>query len=118
MVFCALCCINTDYFSFWYGLGASMNGVGNYISYAYANEIYPTKIRSSAVATLLCISRIMSGLSQFVFLYLNDFGPFVVYWLAVVLLVILVIAISVLPYETCDKQLDEEYGHKSEKVDE
>ena len=105
-IFMLTCSLFSNDFATLYGVSTSLMGFGNNISNSYSSEIYPTKIRSTAISFLYFISRIASGLSQFIFLWLYNYGILFPYYFSVGLLVLTVICIFLLPYETYNVPLD------------
>jgi putative MFS transporter len=102
-------------FSWIYGLGTSFMGAGNNLGGSYASEIYPTKVRESAISFLYFTSRLFTALSQIVYLWIyNDFGMDAPYYMSVGMLCVLLIAIVLLPYETHSKHLDVDYSKEEE----
>jgi hypothetical protein len=93
-------------FSWLYGIGSSFMGAGNNLGNSYASEIYPTKIRETAISFMYFFSRVSTGLSQLVFLWIYEFGYLVPYYISAGILVISLTAIALLPYETHSKHLD------------
>jgi hypothetical protein len=108
-LFMISCWMLSDEFSLLYGISYSLMTIGNNINNSYASEVYPTKVRNIALGYLYFSSRVMAGIFQFVYLWIFDFGPLVPYYLSCGLMVILVLAIILLPYETHNQPLDKDF---------
>jgi MFS family permease len=91
-----------------YGIGTAFMSAGSNLNSSYSSEVYPTKVRESALSFFYFISRIMTALAQVVYLYVFELGIYVPYYFSIGFLVILIAAIFLLPYETHNKQLDED----------
>jgi MFS family permease len=102
-----LCVAVSSEFALFYGLSSAFMGAGNSLATAYSGEIYPTKVRESAIGFLYFISRVASSLSQIIydqFLKVDEFFP---YYISIGLIVVLLISILLLPFETNNRPLDE-----------
>jgi putative MFS transporter len=101
-----LATIFTSQFAILYAIGSSFMGAGMNLGNSYASEVYPTKIRGSAISFLYFISRIFVALSQVAYLWIYKGGILLPYYISVGLIIILLIGIALLPYETYNKPLD------------
>ncbi len=113
-VFMISCAYFSTEFSILYGISYSLMTMGNNINNSYASEVYPTKVRNIALGYLYFLSRIMAGVFQFVYLWIFDFGALVPYYLSAGMMVILVLAIVILPYETYNQPLDKDLNKTNE----
>jgi MFS family permease len=101
-----LCCGYPESFAVIYGIGASLMVAGNNISNTYASELYPTKIRNIALSFLLFVGRNMTGFSQVIFVWLFEVNILLPYYVAFMCLLVGVVSILLLPYETAHHDLD------------
>jgi MFS family permease len=101
-------------YSLFFGLTQAFLDMGFTISTVYSCEVYPTKIRDRAMGFLYFCTRLGGTLSQFLYLFLNDFGIWIPYYVTIAFVIVnLTLTIS-LPYETYGKNLDFEYESKNE----
>jgi MFS family permease len=118
-IFMLLCGLVSSEFAILYGLATSFMGSGNNISNSYASEIYPTKIREAALSFLYFTSRVTTAITQAVFLYVVETYPdisLIPYYLSSGLLVTLLIAILLLPFETHSKAIDQDLGKANDVI--
>jgi MFS family permease len=107
-----LCTIFTEQFYILYAIAASFMGAGNVLANSYASEVYPTKIRESALGFLYFASRLVTATSQVFYLWMFNNGILLPYQISFGLLIILLISIFLLPYETHGQPLDVDLSKK------
>jgi putative MFS transporter len=114
-IFMLLAPLIPSQFALLYGLSSSFMGSGNNLSNSYASELYPTKVRNVALSFLYFTSRIATSISQILFLWIYDIGGmFFPYYMSSGLMLLLIGAILLLPFETHSKALDEDLSKNVE----
>jgi len=86
----------------------AFNGAMYNVAITYLSELYPTLIRSRALGFIFSIGKFASILSQLVFFNFasNQSLLFVPYYISIGFLIITLILVLFLPYETYNKSLD------------
>ena len=98
--------IYSDYFVIIFGIFINIIGVIPNITSTYVSELYPTKIRDLALGYIFSCGRIGAFLSQVIFVYLNNAGIWVPYYVSIGLIVTNIILLILLPIETYKRSLD------------
>jgi len=109
LVFMLCAIINPLNFIFYYAISQAFLGISFNINGAYSSEVYPTKIRDHVVGMLFAFTRLGGFVSQFLFIDLYALGIFVPYIFTCLFLIVNILLIWALPYETFGKQLDNDY---------
>jgi MFS family permease len=94
------------------GLGFACLNIAFNVNTTYSCEVYPTKIRDSALGFLFFATRVGGFLSQFFYLSMYLINMWLPYYFTVAIIIINIGLIALLPYETYGKPLDfdmEEY---------
>jgi MFS family permease len=102
-------------YSLFFGLTQAFLDMGFTISTVYSCEVYPTKIRDRAMGFLFFCTRLGGTLSQFLYLFINDFGIWTPYYVTIVFVIVNLTLTLSLPYETYGKNLDFEYENKNDE---
>lgn len=110
LIFAILICALPAHFSVFIGICWAFVGVSFNVSTAYSCEIYPTKIRDTAIGFLFALTRFGGFISQYLFLGLNSLGVMIPYYICVGVLVFSIVIVFLLPYETYGTPLD--YDHR------
>lgn len=66
----------------------------------YFTELYPSKLRDSAVSYFFSLNRFGGCISQLVFLYLFNLGLFIPYYVLTAIISVTIICVFMLPYNT------------------
>lgn len=109
LVFMLCAMINPINFIFYFAISQAFVGISFNINGAYSSEVYPTKIRDHVVGMLFAFTRLGGFLSQFLFIDLYALGIFVPYIFTSMFLLVNILLIWSLPYETFGKPLDDDY---------
>jgi putative MFS transporter len=96
-------------YTFLFGVSQAFLQIVFNIIITYSCEIYPTKIRDYATGFLFFTTRIGGIISQFLFLYINNLGIWVPYYVSLGFILVNIFFIIMLPYETYGKPLDIDY---------
>jgi MFS family permease len=104
-----------NFYSLFFGLTQAFVDMGFNITSVYSCEVYPTKIRDTALGFLFFSTHLGGTLSQFFYLFINDFGIWIPYYVTIAFVIVNLSLTISLPYETYDKNLDFEYENKKDE---
>jgi AAHS family 4-hydroxybenzoate transporter-like MFS transporter len=108
IVFTIILIIDYSNFEFYSGLFFLVVAISFNVRITYSCEIYPTKVRDSAMGFLYTCTRIGGFLSQIVFINFNEMGVWVPYYFIIGFCVFNIICTALLPYDTYARELDKE----------
>jgi MFS family permease len=97
-----------------FGLFLALVSVTFDINSSYSCEVYQTKIRDRAVGFMFFSTRVGGVITQFLYLYLNSFGIWIAYYATIGFILVNLVLIFFLPFETYGKPLDIDF-EKEEK---
>jgi len=100
-------------FAVFFGIYSAVQGIAFNISTTYSCEVYPTKMRDHAIGFLFSCTRVGGFISQILYLYLNSIGTWIPYYASSIFLVINIILVFLLPYDTHGMPLDKEITRSS-----
>jgi MFS family permease len=101
-----------------FGLFLALVSVAFDINTSYTCEVYPTKIRDKAVGFMYFFTRIGGFISQYLYLYLNSIGIWIPYYATIVFILVNIILIIFLPFETYGKPLDIDFEKEDKQRNE
>jgi hypothetical protein len=111
LVFVLFACFFPQNFSVLIGLFCFFSGASYNILSSYSCEVYPTRLRDQAMGFMYGCTMLGGALAQLFYIQLNNLYVFAPYYFTAGLMVIYILLIYLLPFETYGVPLDVDITH-------
>jgi AAHS family 4-hydroxybenzoate transporter-like MFS transporter len=116
VIFVGLAILFPAYFTLFIGLFFAFTSIAFNVNTTYSCEVYPTKIRDVAMGFLFFSTRVGGFLSQFFYLSMSNINKWLPYYFTILVVLINMIFVYMMPYETYGKPLDIDLDSEEKEV--